>query len=71
MSYPSDQDILDRLPATCPELAAIFFPGYVSGFRRMNAIHHIERKVKSMEKYKMVRFTGEVSGRAKVWEMIL
>lgn len=70
MSYPTDKDILERLPATCPELAAIFFPGYTSGFKRMNAIHHIERKVKSMERYKMVRSSG-VYKRAKVWEMVL
>jgi hypothetical protein len=70
MSYPTDKDILERLPASCPELAAIFFPGYPSGFKHRSAVSHINRKLKSMERYRMVRFTGSVKDRAKVWERI-
>jgi len=70
MSYPTDREILERLPASCPELAVIFFPGYSSGFRHRNAVSQINRKLKSMERYKMVRFTGSIRDRAKIWERI-
>ena len=70
MSYPTDREILERLPASCPELAAIFFPGYPSGFMHARVVSNLSRKLKSMERYKMVRFTGSVRDRAKVWERV-
>ena len=69
MIYPTDEEILERLPATCPELAAIFFPGYSHGLRRRQAVSSINRRLVSMEKYRMVKFTG-VRDKAKIWEMV-
>lgn len=50
MSYPTDKDILERLPATCPELAAIFFP-------------RIHFRVQEDERDTSYRKKGEINGK--------
>ena len=69
MSYPEDSEILQHLPATCPELAAIFFPGYVGSWRWSGSVRRINAKMQSMEKYRMVKKIG-TEGRAVKWDVM-
>ena len=69
MSYPEDSEILQMLPATCPELAASFFPGYIGTWRWSQAVRRINSKMLSMQRYGMVRQIG-IEGRAVKWDVM-
>ena len=72
MSYPEDEEILQLLPATCPELAASFFPGYIGTWRWSGAVKRFNARMHSMEKYRMVRRIGVSDTRkgAVIWDVM-